>query len=68
MKTRAWCFRASYPGKAEFVFGSVVLPYDAMAHEIDAELRAEWSRCFPFDPPANAVAVPGMVWFQPDGE
>lgn len=65
--TRHWCGRGQYEGKESFVFGSVDLPADAMAHEVDSALLALWASLFPFDPP-RLVAVPGIIIFQQESE
>lgn len=39
---RPWCAWAQYPGKAPFLGGTVTLSAEAMAHEVDAALRAHF--------------------------
>lgn len=52
---RPWCAEARYPGLKEFVGGTVIIPADAQAHEIEVALRAHF---LTFLPPGFAIIAP----------
>lgn len=64
---RAWVGRAQYPGLETFHFGTVHLPAESMAHEVDQALAELWAKMSPHEPPPF-VAVPGMIYFVPEGD
>lgn len=62
---RYWCAFAQYPGKAQFLFGSAMLPIDAKSHEVEAALLKIWSEMSPHPAP-RITPVAGAVHFVPE--
>ena len=64
---RPWCAKAVYPGLREFVGGTIAMPADAAAHEIEAALDAHFRT---FLPDGFKIVEPacGALFFQPDGD
>lgn len=65
---RPWCAKVRYPGLKPFLGGTVVIPADAQAHEIEAALRKHF---LTFLPPGFEIIEPlcGALFFSEwDGE
>lgn len=63
---QSWCFRCQYPGKRHFIFGTIIVPFGTPMHIIMERMGEAWAEVFPFDPPAEAAPVPGMILFVPE--
>ena len=62
---RAWCGKCSYPGKAQFYLGTVVLTLDASAQQVDQALAELWVSLSPHPQP-RTIAIRGTVFFAPE--
>lgn len=64
---RPWCATAQYPGLSRFLVGTITLPADARADEIEAALAAHASA---FLPPGFSIIEPlcGAIFFAPEEE
>ena len=62
---RAWCAEIQYPGLKPVLVGTVMLPTDAMHHEVERSVRQEIREHLP-DGYALLNLVPGMMVFQPE--
>jgi hypothetical protein len=60
---RPWCAKAQFPGKEPFVGGTVILPAEARADEIEAALHAHF---LTFLPGGFTIIQPicGALFFQ----
>lgn len=64
---KSWCAVCQYPGKANFVLGTVVARQNAPMHEIEPRIYDLMDKLFPTRP-ALVNVIPGAVIFAPEGE
>lgn len=64
---RPWCAVARFPGKERFLAGTITLPAEAQAPEIDRALRGHFLRFLP-DGFEIIQPVAGALFFQAEQE
>lgn len=60
---RHWCGKAQFPGKDEFMLGTVQAETELEAERLLFEL---WAEILPYDPPKSFVCLPGTLAFRPE--
>ena len=60
---RIWVGMCEFPGKKRFYLGNVVMPLEAMDHEIQKALVELWDSIIPYPAPDYIRPIPGAIFF-----